>query len=383
MKNYSNLPISKLLSGQAHIIEIAITGLFIGFGINLMAGSITLFEKYRPLLGFGAGLAITVLFIILAAIRIFGRRNEKYVFKGFFILNEKENAIRIIDEYDFSEKLEDYFRSAFVENKALEYIWNSEALKLQDESEKSDLRSVFIIREAVEYFVLDMLSTHLIDYFKYPGEHKEKICVLERDKIPGALLKNRFLELFSKSYEDREHFIGIDEEINDDDDYYILEVGGAIYRKFVLVLPAKSTVERVNNNEILIKTKRFEFHIKVDFDATNTTLPRGFKEKYLSIHGFEEDISNVVYNVEVEVQIKFKIGSVFSPFSWDDYNWIDTFLNKLDKSFSKEVFFENINWKAIYCAIKCIEETNIKESYATPSMAPQNKSMTSHNKAVK
>jgi len=39
--------------------------------------------------------------------------------------------------------------------------------------------------------------------------------------------------------------------------YFIESDGGAVYKKFLLVLPYRSVVQRINNNEIVIKTNDF------------------------------------------------------------------------------------------------------------------------------
>jgi hypothetical protein len=175
-------------------------------------------------------------------------RKKNYTFDGFFILNENNNKIIEIPGYQFTKNIFNFFKTAFTENRALEHIWNSEPLKLQDEPETPEPRSMNIIRESIEYYLLDKLLSHLITCFNYPAEHKKNIIVLERDQIPNVLLHNRFLELFSKPIHDREHFIGIEETLGDDEDWYILDVDGATFRKFLLILPSKSEVSRINNN---------------------------------------------------------------------------------------------------------------------------------------
>jgi hypothetical protein len=95
--------------------------------------------------------------------------------------------------------------------------------------------------------------------------------------------------------------------------------------------------------------------MEVEFDRTNTTLPDGFLEHYLGIHGFEEYISNVVYDVKIHISVNFKLPSLFSRLGWEDYNWIDSFLSTLDKSFSKDQYFKDINWDTAHTIIKSLK----------------------------
>jgi len=243
-----------------------------------------------------------------------------------------------------------------LENKDLEHIWNNDSLKLQDELKTPEPRAMDIIREALEYFLLDKLSTHLTSYFRYPSEKNKNISVLEREDIPIILLSNRFLELFSKSIKDRAAFDGVKDEIKDEEEWYILDADGGSYRKFLLTLPYKSKVNRTDEGEIEIKTHKFNISMKVNFDGCNDVLPDGFGEHYLSIHGFEDYLANVVYQVEFKFYIKFRIISLFSSLGWKDYNWIDSFLDLMDKCVTKESFFYNIKWATAATLIKCLSK---------------------------
>jgi hypothetical protein len=355
MKKSESSPINSLLSGRTSLAEIVITAIFIGFGISLSVSSLTLFENFNALMGFYTGLMICIVSLVFISKRVIIRK-KNYTFDGFFILNEKENKIIDIPRYKFTEDIHTFFESAFTENKALEHFWNSEPLKLQDDLKIPEPRSVNIIRESIEYFLLDSLSNHLITYFKYPAEHKKNITVFERDQIPNVLLQNRFLQLFSKPIHDREHFIGIEETLRDDEDWHILDVDGALFRKFLLVLPRKSEVQRTHNKQIVIKTKRFILEMNVEFDRTNTTLPEGYLEHYLGINGFDEYLINVVYDVKIHISVNLKYRSLFSRTGWEDFKWIDSFIDKLNQSFSKEQYFHDINWNTAYTIIRSLKK---------------------------
>ncbi|HUW65254.1 MAG TPA: hypothetical protein VMW83_11305 [Spirochaetia bacterium] len=356
MKKVEKLPLSSLLLGRTHLVELILTAFLAGFSISLIASSISLLKNFNALVGIWLGLTICIISIAFITIRVIGRGHERYMFNGFFVLNEKENMILNIEEYDFAEKLNEYFVTAFNENKALEHIWISEPLKLQDELKTPEPRSINIIRESIEYFLLDSLCSHLLSHFKYPAEHKKNISILAREQISSVLLTNRFLELFSKPIEDRDSFLGVDETMNEDFEPYILEVNGTVFRKFVLVLPSNSVVQRIANNAIALKTKRFSLNLKVDFDGSNTILPNGFLENYLSILGLEDSLANVVYDVKVIISIKFKLWSILSRLGWEDYKWIDSFLGRLSKFLSKQQFFDDINWNTASTIIKCLNK---------------------------
>lgn len=351
----NKLPVSNLSLSRSKFAELIIVAIFLGFGISLTSSSVTLIEGFNPMIGIYIGSTICFISVIYISLKVFTRRTEEYSLKGFFILNEHQNKIVKIKGYRLSEELRDYFESAFLEDKDLEYIWNNDSLKLEDELKKPEPRAMDIIREALEYFLLDKLSSHLTSYFKYSSEKNKNISVLERDDIPSILLNNRFLELFSKSIKDRAAFDEVKDEVNEKE-WYVLDVAGGSYRKFSLVLPRKSKVSRTDTGKIEIKTHKFNISMEVDFDGCNDILPDGFGEHYLSIHGFQDYLANVVYKVEFKFCIKFKIISLFSSLGWKDYNWIDSFLDLMDKYASKEVFFDKIKWETVTTLIKCLNK---------------------------
>lgn len=350
------LPVSNLLLSRSKIIELIIVAVFLGFGISLTSSSITIIEGFKPMQGIYIGGIICFSSVIYISLKVFVNRKRRYLYKGFIILNELENKIVDIPGYGLSG-IRGYFESAFLENKDLESIWNKDPLKLQDELKTPEPRSMDILREALEYFLLNQLSVHLNDYFRYPLKENKNISVIQREHIPSVLLSNRFLELFSKPMKDRAAFIDIEQE-NEEQEWYILDVEGGSYQKFNLVLPYKSKVIRTNKNVIEIRNRKFDISMKVDFDGCNDVLPSGFKEYYLSIHGFDNYLANVVYHVEFDLYVKFKITSFLTSLGWENYNWIDSFLNSIEQSVSKELFLSKINWNTIVTLIKCLKKSN-------------------------
>lgn len=359
MKQNEHSPIHSLLTERANLSEIIIIAIFLGFGISLTISSVSLFKNFNPVVGLLIGVMICLISLGYLTLRIFIRR-KRYLFEGFFILNENDNELIDIPGYEFVEHVHEFFETAFTENKALRHLWDTDPLKLQDELKEPEPHSVAIIRESIEYFLLDKLFSHLITYFEYPKKHSKKITVLEREQIPNILLKNRFLELFSKPMHDREHFIGIEDSLRQDDELFVLDVNGAVFRKFLLVLPHKSRVQRINSSQICIETKRFLIDMEVEFDRTNTNLPRGYLEYYLGIYGYEEYLTNVVYDVKIHIQVNFKIRAFFTPSGWEDFKWIDSFMQSLNQSFSKDQYFKEINWNTAYTVLQGLVKNDRK-----------------------
>lgn len=334
--------IRDFLKIRSNIIEILIVAILITFGINLITSSLfNLFKfEWKNELLFFIGISFVLISVGYFILKIFGRTNVEKRFSGFIVFDRKSNLPVSCDGYNYSEELNTILVAAFSENKALEHIWN------RNSKPKKDKDSIII--EATEYYLIDELSTHLTDYFNLKNLDKQQLITFSRNDIPDILLSNRFLELFSKPMDQRGSFI---KDINDDKSTgkIVMCYGaeGEIYKEFDLVLPKGSVVTKTQNG-ISIDTKRFIISFSVTYGLWGTVLPKGFENYYLGFKSYEDFYTN---KIEVQISVHFKNRSIFSKKGWDYYEWIELFLKKFEKRFSKRYFFRSINWKQIYTQI--------------------------------
>lgn len=350
MRKSGNGVLSEILSGRTNLIEVIIVVIFAALGINLVTDGLILHTGLTPLASVVLGLVVCLISIFYFVARVFGRRTRFRCYEGFFIYHKKNNKVMPVPRYDFSEDLSQYLKAAFFENKALKSIWEKEPLR--DVFLQKKLRTFKLIREATEYFVLSKFSTHLTDYFNDDKFRKENLKEFQRNDVPDVLLKNRFLELFSKPMEDRPPFVDKSLDKKGDGKTVAAYIDGAIYERFDLVLPKESVVRRVSENKVAIETKRFIINIAVRFDGVNAYIPLDFEEHYLSV---DDPIKNILeFCFFVDVQVFFKFGALLSRTGWGYYQWIDSFLEVLDKSISQSAFFESIGWNTAMTVIKCL-----------------------------
>jgi hypothetical protein len=167
-----------------------------------------------------------------------------------------------------------------------------------------------LIMEATEYFILEMLSTHLTDYFNDEKFKEENLTTIERKDIPHVLLENRFLNLFSKPMEERAAF----------KDRYIpkgirgsSQVGGAEFSYFDLILPTKSKVSRIDGKTFEISTQKFSLQVTISYMGTDELLPTNFERYYLRTYEYPQ-MSNPSMvkekSIDIEVKVFFK-NSIF------------------------------------------------------------------------
>lgn len=364
--------LSELLLEKSNVSEIFIVAVAIALGVSLIANSIGSLLGFSPFMTSMAtlllGLALCMGSILYLLTKVVRGSTRFRSYEGFFVYDEKKNRILDVPRYDFSSELSDYFNSALYEDKAMKVIWEREPLRSLDEEldkggKPKSPRSRQFIREAVEYYVLDLLSTHLTSYFNEEKFRKEYLKEFERNDIPDVLLKNRFLELFSRPMEQRSCFVeGELARVPDEKGRVIASFRkGARFMLFSLVLPKESTVRRLEENEVEVDTERFKVVITTDFKGNGTTLPDEleFMERYLSLKG---DLlpRYHVYEVNVDVNVHFGFGRLLTRTDWKYYRWIDTFLGNLDKKFSKRTFFKQIGWSFALTAAKCTEVASKK-----------------------
>lgn len=363
MKKQYKYPLGEYLSIKENFMEIIIVAIILAFGVSIIVGSITLIEGYNFKLGILLGIVLCLLALIYLIIKKFSKLRIDKTFKGFIYYNIDSKEIINIPRYRYSEKLIDSLMPGFKENPALKKMWNKDCLndciKLNKDTNKFFLtktKSGQLLCEATEYLILDELSTHLTDYFNKGSFDNKMLRKFKRNELPEVLLSNKFLELFSKSIDERDCFIGEDS----DNKTVAMYSNGFIFKEFRLVLPKNSSVNRNDKNEIQIKTNRFKMNIGVEFNGIGTVLPTGFEEYYI----LEDELHNCrSLEVRVNIDIKLRLLYLFTIRKWEYYNWIDSFIEELDLIISKDKFLESIDWESALTVIQVIEnrEKNIKQ----------------------
>jgi len=352
-----------IVISRKSLIELVTVAILLALGVNLIASYIITLPIFSHLviLLMGAILCfISMLYLLVS--HLLGRRIENRGYKAFLIYNKKKNEIIPVPRYAFSEGIYRYMQSAFVENTALKTLWEKEPLRglsVGDQHKRN--KSAQLLLEAVEYFVLSRLSTHLTDYFADESFKKENLKVYLREDVPEVLLRNRFLEMFSRPMENRPAFI--EKTFGEDRHGEIVGAygsNGVIYERFDLVLPKESIVRRPKDYRIEIETKKLKMSVTVRFEGFNTVLPEGFEQYYLGIDDWQ-DITE--YEVDIDIEVLMKLWAFFSGIGWEYHHWVDSFLNAIENDVSKDAFFDRLGWEAVYTLLQCFnrKQANGKE----------------------
>jgi hypothetical protein len=245
-----------LLSFRGRVLELVSVAFFVALGANLISSGLVMPAESRTWYGWpasyviavGSALALLGLGYIILRGRL-GLPRTKNPFTGMLLVTEGENNTVAVDGYDFSEKITQYF-AGLSENTALKSIWQTGDLHdfqvmRRATPTKGRLTAPQLVREAVEYFVLQKLSLHLSGHFENNPEIADKeIERFGREDIPKILLQNHFLELFSRPMVERAAF-SQDQIETPNRVVFQIKPTGEIFEHFELILPAKSTVTSV------------------------------------------------------------------------------------------------------------------------------------------
>ena len=336
--------------GRANLVELVVVTLLLAMGVNLISDHAVAAAGISHATALMIGLILCLASIAYLTARVFAGWTEARSYEGFVVYDKGQNQIIPISRYELGECVPAYLEAAFAENEALRTLWDREPLKDLSSFDRDSgtvtrkpVRSAHILSEAIEYFLLDKLSTHLTDYFNDPNFRKRNLELYRRQDVPEVLLSNRFLELFSRPMEERAAFVefAIEEEGPGE---VVVKSGlrGALYSRFELVLPKGSVVRRPESRRVEIETRRMTIGLQVRFEGFSAVLPRAFEKWYLGI----EDWQNLhPYQVSIDVDVTLKFGGLLTSLGWEYYQWVDSFLERVERDASQDAFLDAIGWE--------------------------------------
>ena len=358
--------LSNLLFQKSNFIEIILSSIFIALGINLISNSISIIEiDFLPILYLIIGIVFCILSFLYLIYKLFlKKRTVMYYIDAFLVYDKNSNNLIDIPRYNFSEELKSYLEAACTEDKGIETIWENEPLNLSIDELNKNKGSKNLIIEAAEYFFLSKFSTHLSDYFNKPIFRSESLMNFDRNSIPEILLKNRFMELFSKPMEQRYLFLkeryekknklnNANVESNSNQVIYSsikTEDGWIFFEEFDLILPKKSKIERTKKNIIVLDIGRFIIEFSTDFKGFSTNMPDHFEDYYLGYNSINLD----PFKITFKIKISFKTRRLLFGKGWHYYEWIDSFIKYLEEESSQEKYFEKIGWEQTLTILECI-----------------------------
>jgi hypothetical protein len=377
-RNTMNKLITRILDARTNLFYAVFVATLLAFGVNITSSWTALyFDDYPALMLTAGGLFIALAFLIF--IRTLIRQGDlNCSFETLVLLDLDRKCVIPIHDYDFSEKLAQYTKAAFLENPALTAKWESGLFPPRPASSTSDSPSSTqveknkvpqywavvqiasseapaipkspILIEAVEFCILDFLSLHLSQYFDEIGGDESKMEALNRKHIPDVLLENRILSLLTTPIEDRPIFMkaGMDKSPPKGIIHSIRSSDGASYELFHLTLPKGTRISRPQPGEIKLDHKIFTLSISVDYEGFTSNLPDYFIDHYVS----HKKIRHAARKLDIKISARLHSRALLSFNDWVYFKWLDSFIEYLKSRVCFESFLSRIDWASTATAVR-------------------------------
>lgn len=343
----SNKKIADLIAFKTNLLEVLIIAILLSLGVNLFSSGIAGYFNlsFVSLIFFGALLVFMGLIVLLRNAHPIN--SGEYNYEGVVCVEENTKTLLAIEGYDFTEEVSGYVKALCAENAAFHKIWVNESIGASFSYDDSKAirgrkpKANDLLIEAMEYYVLNLLALHLSEHFDdNPLFSSDNLVTLEREHIPDILLKNRYIDMFSRPMEEREKFLNYDSDSSNGKVIYAFGKDGAIFENFEMVLPKDSSIIREKDTSISIITNRFRLRFQPIFNGCNSVLPRKFEKLYMG-KAFD---SVSIFDVRLKVSVDYSLRTLLTSQGWEYYWWLDSFLEKLEESFSKDSFLSKISW---------------------------------------
>lgn len=369
--------ISRLQADRSSLTEVLVLAVALALAVSLAAN--VLFSVLTLFAVIGGTLLLIAACMVYLWVRRFGTRTKDLRFTGFLLYDKSSKRLIPVKEYELSERACSYLNAAFAENAALMGQWEEDPLENTIQFDPKthaahfkDTLSRKLLLELLEYVTLETLSTHLIDHFNSSEVDKAKLRVYLRSDIPDILLRNRFLELFSKPQQDRPLFKETKTPQNSGE-VVMAWAQGAHYSRFDLMLPEGSQVKRGDSGGFEIDGPILNLSITPGFQGANTYVPAHFRQYYV---GVDKPLGAVTaYSVEIRVKVTVKLRGLFTKTPWTYHQWTESFLEKLREVVDSQAFFESIQWPVIDAVLFCLKHLDKKHRHTPDPLREGGESM--------
>jgi len=373
-----------LLAARSRFAEMLALAVLLAFSTSLAASAVfSLFGDAHLAALLIAFLLIFACLVIVGCLMFRGRVQTRK-FEGFFVYDPRHNSLSSVPLYEFSDELTTLVLWGCRQDKDLLESWRRAPLKLlktpgEDGRTKnaSELSSASVIQDGTECFLLSALSEHLRAYFENEKHDDPHLRKMTREDAAPLVLENRILEVISRPLTDRPSMLpeGLEGLAQAEG---VLEWVGehGFFRRFELLLPADTTLERVGRGQFNLRTRRMYVTFAVSFsgDFANV-LPADFVRHVL---GEKDPFVVSDYEVVINVTARFRYAALLTPTGWKYYQWFDSFLEQLENSFGGVGYLGSIGWPTACTILNVLRpehkeqkaENPTKPSSATSDSAP-------------
>lgn len=369
--------LAEMLAGKREFLRLVTLATVLSFSVGVLA-SLVAASTIVPITAiYAAAAVLTAIALALLAVDIRQKLSFEDKLEGVLFIDGAKNELLDVRGYELAHDLCKVMAAVKAENRAIYSEWENDPLvekkeraepKPQspngkdDENPKKETSYVSIVRvevaenhltrqkashlldEALQFVVLEELSTHLSTYFN--NSKSDQIAELSREDIPAFLLQNRVLNLLSTPIEQRDVFLKAfptQEKRPKGTIYSLWGSDGSMYSRFDLNLPKNSKISFLSRGALRIETKRLYLEISGRYTGSSAAISRAFVDHYMGNSWDEVDCRMV----EVTLRGRVRPLALLSDKGWEHYHWLDSFRTRLRKSIDFKSFQEEIHWVCV------------------------------------
>jgi hypothetical protein len=349
--------LTRTLKARSSALQLVAVAVVLAIGGNLVASYI--WSSLGDDLSFWIGISAVILIVVVLARSEFRGLEECVDISGLMITNKGD--VVDVPQYNLSSDMHTAFQAILNENEAIRNQWSRASLPSHHElGEDNSNQSVKLIREVMEFVLLDKLSGHLADSSLL---RDDQIRAFERSDLLPLLPDNRVLDELTRPMDDRialvraqdggsdRHFVTVRRLRYPGDtegELWHATDGKHMYTRVSLELPKSSQVQRLHPGHIRIDSKYVCIDLYTEFQGMNANLDDLFITRYLGLPSNDalgEDGDDVTaWHVDFAIGTKIKLRGLLSPKAWKLYRWSETFVDACQKDFGYEEFYSAIGW---------------------------------------
>jgi len=370
-----NNTLAEMLETKRDFLRLVTLAIVLSFSVGVLA-SLVAASNIVPTWAIYAGAA---LLIIASLIMLTADIRQKLTFEdhcnGLLFIDAARNELVEVRGYELSKDLSRALAAVKAENRAIYSEWENDPLvvrkgesKAQPISQdvvnkpKDDITYISIVRvevednhhtkqkasqlldEALQFVLLEELSTHLSTYFT--NSKSDQVSELNREDIPAFLLQNRVLNLLTTPIEQRDVFLKAFPNKSERPEGVICSLwgsDGSMYSRFDLNLPKGSKVSHTGRGSLRIETKRLDLEISGRYTGSSGVVSPPFVEHYVGKPWDDVDCRKI----KVVLRGRIKPLALISDGGWEHYRWLDSFRSRLKQSADFDAFLHHIHWDSI------------------------------------
>lgn len=342
-------PLSRLLVLKGGFVDILLIAVALGLSVGIFGSVAIELFKLKTVSTLILSIASVLMLVIFLAHRILSSLERTIRYEGTLTFQEADRGLTPleVENYKIPSKVSEYLGSAFTENPALKNIWDKKPIVcMVSESAGKELNSNQLVKQAIEYALLDQISMDIQAYFAENNIDQSVLKGYSREDLPDFLLGNKFFDLFTKPMDERALFVGRESD-DDRPGKVVWATGedGAIFNHFELTLPEGSSLKRAESGAIILSTKVFELSLNPRFEGFSSVWPSDFEKLYIGINDWSSLRS---YQFNLDVEVKFNQLSLLIGRGWEYYSWLDSLIEQLEGYVDDEKFLKDIGWATVY-----------------------------------